>query len=263
MQIATWNVNSIRSRQNQVLDWLKVNPVEVLCLQETKVVDQDFPLTPFVALGYHCQVFGQKAYNGVAILSRQPLTDVALGFGSLLGQDRVGEWDQQKRVMAGAYQGIGIVNVYVPNGAEIGNEKYIYKLAWLGVLKEYLSQCLKERPLPLCLCGDFNIALEDRDIYKPQGKESHIMASPPERSALQEILALGLQDGFRKFESQTGHFSWWDYRAGGFPKNRGWRIDHIYLTEALYGQAQSCIIDSVPRGWPKPSDHAPVVVTLD
>jgi exodeoxyribonuclease-3 len=262
MQIATWNVNSIRSRQSQVVAWLRENSVDVLCIQETKVVDGDFPSAPFLELGYHCQFSGQKAYNGVAILSRQPLREVTCGFMPLLGAQQVGEWDQQKRIITGVYQGIHIINVYVPNGAEVAGDKYAYKLAWLGLLKTYLSQCLQEPAVPLCLCGDFNIALEDRDIYNPQGKETHIMASPAERLALKEILGLGLEDVFRKFESKSGHFSWWDYRAAGFAKNRGWRIDHIYLSKTLYAEAQSCRIDSVPRGWPKPSDHAPVVVTL-
>ncbi|MEB3173751.1 MAG: exodeoxyribonuclease III [Cyanobacteriota bacterium] len=261
MEIATWNVNSIRSRQEQVIAWLQTNPVDVLCLQETKVIDGAFPAAPFQELGYHCQFFGQKAYNGVAILSRKPLEKPMRGFAPLLGAEAE-DWDQQKRVITGIYQGVRVINLYVPNGAAVGDEKYAYKLNWLTQLKQYLQELLTARTEPSCLCGDFNIALEDRDIYSAEGKEGHIMASPPERAALAEILSLGWQDGFRKFTPESGHFSWWDYRSGGFARNRGWRIDHIYLDSALYDQAVACRIDREPRGWEKPSDHAPVVVAL-
>ncbi|MFN5515122.1 MAG: exodeoxyribonuclease III [Cyanobacteriota bacterium] len=261
MEIATWNVNSIRSRQDQVITWLQANPVDVLCLQETKVIDSAFPLDPFTALGYHCQFSGQKAYNGVAILSRAPLENAMCGFAPLLGAEAE-DWDQQKRVITGIYQGVCVVNLYVPNGAAVGDEKYAYKLNWLAQLKQYLQELLAARTEPSCLCGDFNIALEDRDIYSAEGKGTHIMASPPERAALADVLSLGWQDGFRKFTPEEGHFSWWDYRSGGFTRNRGWRIDHIYLDPALYQQAVACRIDREPRGWEKPSDHAPVVVTL-
>ncbi|WP_124974826.1 exodeoxyribonuclease III [Aphanothece sacrum] len=260
MKVASWNVNSIRTRQSQVIDWLKNNPVEVLCLQETKVIDQDFPRLPFEELGYHLYIFGQKAYNGVAIFSQQPMEDVTMGFTSIVGESLTQEFDEQKRVITGIFQGVRIVNLYVPNGSEVGSEKYHYKLRWFKVLKEYLKKILEESTQELCVCGDFNVALEDKDIYDSKRKENHIMASPLEREALRDILTIGLKDGFRKFNDEGGHFSWWDYRTGGFERNRGWRIDHHYLTDKLYEKAISCIIDIAPRKLIKPSDHTPVIV---
>ena len=260
MKIATWNVNSIRSRQSQVVSWLEENSIDVLCLQETKVVDPDFPQAPFEELGYHVYIYGQKAYNGVAIFSRTPLEDVSRGFAPIVGEELAGDFDQQKRVITGVVGNVRIINLYVPNGSAIGSEKYDYKLGWFKVLKEYL-QILTKEPQGICMCGDFNIALEDKDIYKPKG-EKQIMASPVEREALQSILELGFADAFRKFTQEGGHFSWWDYRTRAFNGNRGWRIDHHYLTSELYHQAKSCTIDIEPRKQTKPSDHTPVIVEL-
>lgn len=262
MKIATWNVNSIRTRLEQVTNWLQENPIDVLCLQETKVIDKDFPRSPFEQLGYHLYVSGQKAYNGVALLSLQPLKDISTGFAPVLGTDAVGDFDEQKRVITGAIDNIRIVNLYVPNGAAVGSDKYFYKLRWLKVLRDYLQTLLEKQPNALCVCGDFNIALEDKDIHDPTGRENHIMASDAERQALQAVLEIGLADAFRKFTQESGHYSWWDYRAGCFQRNRGWRIDHHYLTPNLYQQATSCIIDPAPRKLTQPSDHAPVIVTL-
>ena len=259
MKIATWNVNSIRTRLEQVVDWLRENPVDVLCLQETKVVDAEFPRSPFESLGYHLYLSGQKAYNGVALVSCSPLEDVSIGFTPVLGAKRVGDLDEQKRVITGVVDGIRIVNIYVPNGASVGSEKYEYKLRWLKVLREYLGSLLQE-PTALCVCGDFNIALENRDIHDPVALEGQLMASELERQALREILELGFADAFRKFTDVGGHFSWWDYRAGAFRRNLGWRIDHHYLTPDIYKRAKRCIIDISPRKLPKPSDHAPVIV---
>ena len=260
MKIATWNVNSIRTRTQQVVDWLGQNPVDVLCLQETKVANADFPRSPFEQLGYHLYISGQKAYNGVALFSLQPVEDVSTGFEPIVGASGVGELDQQKRVIAGVVDGIRIVNVYVPNGASVGSEKYEYKLRWLKVLREYLRSLLAKQPPALCICGDFNIALENRDFHDPKTLEGHVMASEPERQALREILDLGLADAFRKFTIEGGHFSWWDYRAGAFRRNLGWRIDHHYLTPDLYQRAKHCTIDATPRALPQPSDHTPVIV---
>ncbi len=260
MKIGTWNVNSIRTRQPHVIDWLNTNSVDALCLQETKVIDQDFPKSPFEELGYHVYIYGQKAYNGVAIFSRQPLEDVTTGFTPIVGESLAEEFDEQKRVITGVCNGVRIVNLYVPNGSSVGSEKYDYKLRWFKVLKQYLTKFLDESNQELCICGDFNIALEDKDIYNPKSKENHIMSSPLEREALQDILSLGLKDAFRKFTSQGGYFSWWDYRSGGFQRNRGWRIDHHYLTPKLYKKAVKCTIDIEPRKLTKPSDHAPVIV---
>jgi len=256
MKIATWNVNSIRTRLEQVLDWLRQNPVDVLCLQETKVVDADFPRSPFEQLGYHLYVSGQKSYNGVALISNKQMQDISTGFAPILS---VGDLDEQKRVITGIVDGIRIVNLYVPNGASVASDKYEYKLRWLKVLREYLHLLLQEGS-EICVCGDFNIAPEDRDIHDPATLTGQIMASEPERQALQEILQLGFADAFRKFTTVGGHFSWWDYRSGAFRRHLGWRIDHHYLTSNLYQQAISCTIDPTPRSLPKPSDHTPVIV---
>jgi exodeoxyribonuclease-3 len=259
MKVATWNVNSIRMRQEQVKNWLIEHSVEVLCLQETKVIDTGFPRKLFEEIGYHVYIFGQKAYNGVAIFSKEPMTDVSMGFSPILGEEIGKEFDQQKRVITGVINNIRIINLYVPNGASLDNEKYQYKLQWFELLEKYLQVFLNQGNQELCMCGDFNIALEDRDIYNPKDKTKHIMSSPPERQALQKILDLGLKDVFRKFTQETGHFTWWDYRTGGFQRNRGWRIDHHYLTPNLYEKALSCIIDLEPRKQDKPSDHTPVI----
>ena len=262
MKIATWNVNSIRSRQDAVLGWLETQSVEVLCLQETKVIDADFPKAPFEALGYHLAISGQKSYNGVAIFSRNPLSEVQIGFSSLLDRELVGDLDEQKRVITGVIDNIRIVNLYVPNGSAIGSEKYAYKLRWLATLKAFLAKLQTQFDQEICICGDFNVALEDRDIYDPKGKDIHIMSSPVERDALKSVLDLGFYDVFRKFIPETGHFSWWDYRTGGFQRNRGWRIDHHYLTQKLYEQAIACTIDIEPRKQEKPSDHTPVILEI-
>ncbi|MBD2259779.1 exodeoxyribonuclease III [Pseudanabaena sp. FACHB-2040] len=259
MQVATWNVNSIRMRLNHVVDWLQARPVDVLCLQETKVVDELFPGAAFEAVGYHPYIYGQKTYNGVALLSRQPLDDVKLGFVGVLDPVEVGDLDEQKRVIAGVTKGVCIVNLYVPNGSSVGSDKYAYKLRWLALLQKYLAALLTQYQ-QVNVCGDFNIALEDRDIYDPAGKETHIMASPVEREALQAVLSVGLKDAFRKFTQEGGHYSWWDYRAASFRRNHGWRIDHHYLSPTLYEQAQRCTIDVEPRQQEQPSDHTPVIV---
>jgi len=261
MKIATWNVNSIRTRSPQVVDWLQQTAVDVLCLQETKVIDQDFPKTPFEELGYHLYYSGQKSYNGVAIFSRHPMTEIFTGFASLI--DAAEDIEAQKRVITGVIEGIRIINLYVPNGSAVGSDKYDFKLRWLKHLKEYLTTLKAKSSIGLCICGDFNIALQDIDIYNPKGKENHIMASSEERQTLHDILTtLQLKDSFRKFTSETGHYSWWDYRTGAFKRNYGWRIDHIYLTPELYQQASSCVIDITPRQQTQPSDHTPVILEL-
>lgn len=259
MQVATWNVNSIRTRLAHVVNWLQAQSVDLLCLQETKVIDESFPQDAFTELGYHTYVYGQKAYNGVALVSRVPLEKVLRGFSDLLAAEKVGNLDDQKRVIAGVINDTCIVNLYVPNGSAVGSEKYDYKLRWLALLQEYLTVLLSQYER-VNVCGDFNIALEDRDIYNPEGKETHIMASPAERLALTSVLSVGLNDVFRKFTQEGGHFSWWDYRAGSFRRNQGWRIDHHYLSPVLYHQAQRCTIDIEPRTWEQPSDHTPVIV---
>ncbi|MEM9534075.1 MAG: exodeoxyribonuclease III [Cyanobacteria bacterium P01_E01_bin.45] len=265
MQIATWNVNSIRTRLAHVQTWLQSEvgtTVDVLCLQETKVQDRQFPNDPFQDMGLHAYYFGQKSYNGVAIISRLPLEDVTCGFVPVVGEPGA-MFDEQKRAISGRLQGVRIVNLYVPNGSEVDSEKYAYKLKWLQLLEHYLQHYVDEADGGVVVCGDFNIALEDRDIYNPDKKEKHIMSSPREREALRQLLSIGFQDTFRKFTQDGGHFSWWDYRAAGFARNRGWRIDHLYATSQLYDKAISCTIDLDPRGWERPSDHTPVVLDID
>jgi exodeoxyribonuclease-3 len=262
MKIATWNVNSVRTRINHVCDWLTANPdVDVLCLQETKVIDNDFPHAPFSDRGYQTYIYGQKSYNGVAMISRSPLENVQMGFASVLGKIAEPSLDDQKRLITAQLAGIQIVNMYVPNGSEVGSEKYEYKLRWLRLLKLYLQTLLAQSP-NLLICGDFNVAIADIDIYDPKNRETKVMATDIERDTLAEVLNLGFQDVFRKFEPEGGHFSWWDYRAGGFARNRGWRIDYHFLTAPLYERATACVIDKEPRKMPQPSDHTPVIVTL-
>ncbi len=262
MRIASWNVNSVRTRLEQVRSWLEQEHPEVLCLQETKVEDGLFPGTAFEALGYRWAISGQKAYNGVAILSRLPLDDVQIGFEALLpGDGDAAELGQQKRVISALVEGVRVLNLYVPNGSSLTSEKYPYKLSWLACLRRYLA-VLQQQGDPLVMVGDFNIAPEARDIHDPERLTGGIMASEPERSALTEALGERLHDVFRVFEPASGHWSWWDYRSGAWETNRGWRIDHIYLSDDLLPCATGCVIDRGPRGNVQPSDHAPVVVNL-
>lgn len=262
MRIATWNVNSVRTRLDQVLAWLRAELPEVLCLQETKVADELFPGEAFEALGYRAAISGQKAYNGVAILSRLPLEDVQVGFAPLLPADpQAPELGEQKRVISARIEGLRLLNLYVPNGSSLKSEKYAYKLAWLACLERYVSS-LQAQGEPLVMVGDFNIALDDRDIHDPARLSGGIMASDAERLALRRVLDERLDDAFRLFESGTGHWSWWDYRSGGWETGRGWRIDHIYLDQDLRDRALGCAIHAHLRGNVQPSDHAPVVVNL-
>ncbi|KGG25240.1 MULTISPECIES: exodeoxyribonuclease III [unclassified Prochlorococcus] len=263
MQIATWNVNSIRTRLDQVQAWLQDAQPDLLCLQETKVDDPLFPHEVFEAQGYQVHFHGQKAYNGVAIVSRQPLEDVRRGFTGELPEDAEAlQLGEQKRVISALVNNIRIVNVYVPNGSDLRSEKYPYKLEWLSCLNRYLSAQAK-RDEPLCLVGDFNIALEARDIHHPERLTGGIMASELEREALLNVLGERLHDVFRVFEPDANHWSWWDYRSGAWDRDQGWRIDHIYLCDELLSQARSCLIHKHLRGHEKPSDHAPVTVDLN
>lgn len=257
MKVATWNVNSIRTRLEQVVNWLQENPVDVLCLQETKVQDAEFPRSALENSGYHLYISGQKSYNGVALIAKKPLEDVSMGFLPILG---ISDFDEQKRVITGVLDGVRILNLYVPNGSAVGSDKYEYKLRWLKALREYLQTLLAKQPDRICVCGDFNIAPEDKDIHNPKGREKLVMATDPEREALRAVVELGLADAFRKFTQEGGHFTWWDYRTAAFRRNWGWRIDHHYLTPALYDRAIACTIDVAPRQLTQPSDHAPVIV---
>ena len=262
MRIATWNVNSVRTRLDQVVAWLQQERPEVLCLQETKVTDELFPRAAFEALGYQVVISGQKAYNGVALLSLLPLDDVQVGFEALLPDDpEAPGLSEQKRVISALVDGVRVLNLYVPNGSSLSSEKYAYKLEWLACLQRYLA-VQETQGDPLCMVGDFNIGPEDRDLSDPKRQTGGIMASQAEREALQLVLGDRLSDVFRVFESDTGHWSWWDYRSGAWDRDKGWRIDHIYLTDDLLGCATGCLIHKATRGNEQPSDHAPVVVNL-
>jgi len=262
MRIATWNVNSVRTRLDQVVAWLQQERPEVLCLQETKVTDELFPRAAFEALGYQVVISGQKAYNGVAMLSLLPLDDVQIGFEALLPSDpEAPGLSEQKRVISALVDGVRVINLYVPNGSSLSSEKYAYKLEWLACLQRYLA-VQETQGDPLCMVGDFNIGPEDRDLPDPKRQTGGIMASQAEREALQRVVGDRLSDVFRVFESDTGHWSWWDYRSGAWDRDKGWRIDHIYLTDDLLSCATGCLIHKATRGNEQPSDHAPVVVNL-
>jgi exodeoxyribonuclease-3 len=262
MRIASWNVNSVRTRLEQVLTWLEQEQPEVLCLQETKVSNDLFPAEAFTALGYSSSISGQKAYNGVAILSRLPLEDVQIGFEALLpGDADAVRLSEQKRVISALVDGVRVLNLYVPNGSALTSDKYAYKLEWLACLQRYLA-VQEQQGDPLCMLGDFNIGPEARDLPDPDRQSGGIMASEPERQALAAALGDRLQDAFRLFEPERGHWSWWDYRSGAWDRDQGWRIDHIYLCEQLLACATGCVIHKRTRANLQPSDHAPVLVNL-
>lgn len=250
MKLATWNVNSLRVRLPQVLEWLAREAPDALCLQETKVPDEEFPESAMREAGYFAAFSGQKTYNGVAILSRQRPSAVT--------SDLPGVDGAQRRFLAVNLDGMRIINVYVPNGESPDSDKYRYKLAWLQALTEHLRAELATHRR-LAMVGDFNIAPEERDVHDPDAWQGQVLFSEPERAALQAILALGLKDSFRLFEQPEASFSWWDYRQGAFRRNRGLRIDHILATPELAGVCRACRIDVEPRRAERPSDHAPVV----
>jgi exodeoxyribonuclease-3 len=253
MKLATWNVNSLKVRLPQVLDWLAANPIEVLCLQETKQQDADFPEDELMAAGYYSVFIGQRTYNGVAILSREPASDVQTGIP--------GFEDEQKRVIAATFGDLRVVCVYIPNGQSIDSDKYQYKLGWLRALHDWLKQELVRYP-KLVLLGDYNIAPEDRDVHDPAAWVGNVLVSEPERDAFRALQALGLKDSYRLFEQPEKTFSWWDYRMMAYRRNMGMRIDHILISEPLVPQCKSCVIDKAPRKLERPSDHTPVVVEL-
>ena len=263
MLIATWNVNSIRTRLSQVIDWInQVNP-DILCLQETKVMDDSFPVAPFETLGYSVEVYGQKSYNGVAIISKIKLENVSKGFfGCKNFHQNIEIFKDQKRLISAEINGIKIINVYVPNGSSIASDKFEYKINWLNCLASFLDEQSQDGDL-ICLMGDFNIAPSASDIHDPQKYEGGIMASNKERNALNNVLKGRLIDSFRMFEKNTGNWSWWDYRNNAYELNKGWRIDHIYISKELSSNLKSCVIDSIPRTNLRPSDHAPVMIDLN
>ncbi|HKK14651.1 MAG TPA: exodeoxyribonuclease III [Gammaproteobacteria bacterium] len=254
MKIATWNVNSLRVRLPQVLQWLQAHKPDLLALQETKLEDTRFPEADFQAAGYHALYSGQKTYNGVAILARGP------------GSDRVtdipGLDDPQRRVLGATFGRLRLINLYVPNGEAVDSPKYAYKLDWLDKLTGFLSDELA-RHEQLVVVGDFNIAPDERDVYDPLVWEGRVLFSQPEREAFKGLEALGLCDTFRLFDQPDGSFSWWDYRMRGFARNLGLRIDHVLASRALCDACTGCRVDKEPRGWERPSDHAPVVAQFE
>jgi exodeoxyribonuclease-3 len=254
MQVATWNVNSLRVRLPQLTTWVGSSPVDVLALQEIKLQDNEFPRAEIEALGFQAAWSGQKTYNGVAILARTPLADVVAG---IPGYD-----DPQRRVLAATVSGVRLINVYVPNGQAVGSEKYAYKLQWFEALRHYIASELA-RHERLVVLGDYNVAPEDRDVHDPAAWEGQVHVSPGEREALARLLRTGLEDTFRLFEQPEKCYSWWDYRAGAFRRNHGLRIDLILASRAFCSLCRACYIEREPRTWERPSDHAPVVARFD
>ena len=257
MQIATWNVNSLSVRLPQVLAWLQDNPVDALALQELKLTDDKFPFDALQAAGYHAVAHGQKTYNGVAILSRAPVRDVVR---NIPGLD-----DPQARTIAATLDTpegpVRLINGYFVNGQAPGSDKFAYKMQWLQALHNWVQAEMAQHP-QFVLVGDFNVAPEDRDSYDPVGLKDTIHHTVEERAHFQALLDLGLTDAFRMFDQPEKSFSWWDYRMLGFQKNRGLRIDHILVSEALRQRTAACHIDRAPRKNPQPSDHTPVVLEL-
>jgi exodeoxyribonuclease-3 len=253
VKLATWNVNSLNVRLPHVLDWLRENPVDVLCLQETKQEDSKFPFEALKQAGYNAAHSGQKTYNGVAILSPHAIENVQADIPNFA--------DEQKRVISASVNGVRVVCAYVVNGQALDSDKFQYKLRWLEALHAWLAGELATHQ-NLVVLGDYNIAPEDRDCHDPIAWQGQVLVSEPERAAFQKLLGLGLHDSFRLFNQEAGQFTWWDYRMAAFRRNMGVRIDHILVSEALRNACQSCMIDKTPRKLERPSDHTPVVLTL-
>jgi exodeoxyribonuclease-3 len=253
MKLATWNINSLTVRLPQVLDWLIANPVDVLVLQELKMTDDKFPFDAFTQAGYHAHCFGQKTYNGVALLSKVPATDVV--------KNIPGFSDDMARVISGTVNGVRVIGAYFPNGQEPGSDKFDYKMNWLKGLRDWVKTELITHPR-LVLMGDYNITFDDADVWDPIGLKDTIHCTDEERYHLGALVALGLHDAYRLFPQEEKSYSWWDYRDFGFRRNRGMRIDHILVSNALKPAVVGCVIDKTPRKNERPSDHAPVVVEL-
>jgi len=250
MKIATWNVNSMNVRLPHVIEWLQANNPDVLVLQEIKQVTEKFPVDALADIGYESIANGQKTYNGVAVISRSKATDAVFEFP---GFD-----DPQRRVLATTIDGIRVVDLYIPNGSEVGSEKYDYKLRWLATLRDFLEDEMTRHD-KLVVLGDFNIAPADEDVYDAEKWGSAILCSPKERASLEQLTALGLTDVFRKFDQPEKSFSWWDYRAAGFRRNAGLRIDLILTSDTMTEHCSASYVDKEPRAWERPSDHAPVI----
>jgi exodeoxyribonuclease-3 len=253
MKVATWNVNSIRARGEHVIDWLDSARPDVLCLQELKVTEEDFPYDEIRDCGYEAAVFGQKTYNGVAIVSRHPISNVVQGLGD-------GEDDPQARLISGEVEGMTFLSAYFPNGAEVGSEKFEYKLRWMERLRQTLTKRFDPETDEVALCGDFNVAPGDDDIARPAEWRSTVLACDPVRDALANLASFGLYDVVRPFHPAGGVFSWWDYRGRGFERGNGLRIDHIYCTSKLAERTIGAAVYREERARKSPSDHAPVMV---
>jgi exodeoxyribonuclease III len=257
LTLATWNVNSLKVRLPHLLDWLATHRVDIVCLQETKLVDENFPVGALAEAGYAAAFAGQKTYNGVALLTRRETTPQATDVvAALPGLD-----DPQKRLIGATVGGIRVVCAYFPNGQSVGSEKYEYKLRWIAALNNWLKSELARHPR-LVLAGDFNIAPEDRDVHDPQAWAGLVLFSEPEKQAFRDLIALGLVDSFRLFEQPERSYTWWDYRMQAFRRKMGLRIDHVLLSTALAPHCTACSIDVEPRRREQPSDHAPVTATL-
>jgi exodeoxyribonuclease-3 len=253
VKLATWNVNSLAVRLPQLIDWLALHQPDAIVLQETKLTDDKFPSAEIEAAGYQVQWFGQKTYNGVALLSRTVASDIV--------KNIPGHGDEQARVIAGTVNGIRIVGAYIPNGQSVESDKFQYKLKWLTALRTWLADELT-RHTHLVLMGDYNIAPEDRDVHDPVAWAGQVLCTPEERAHFEGLLELGLHDSFRLFEQPPKSWSWWDYRNLAFRRNQGLRIDHILVSDALKGQVTACSIDKPTRKNERPSDHAPVIAEL-
>ncbi|HYC77173.1 MAG TPA: exodeoxyribonuclease III [Planctomycetota bacterium] len=251
MRIATWNVNSLRRRLERVVAWLGRRKPDVVCLQETKCEDLVFPRRELEDLGYRCEIHGQKTYNGVAVLSKAGCADVVRG----LPDDPP---DAQCRALAATTGGVRVLDLYVPNGGDVGTDKYAFKLEWMARLRAYLDARFDPNA-PLVVCGDFNVAPEDRDVYDPEKLRGTILCSEPEREALRRVAAFGLVDAFRLFHQQAGAYTWWDYRAAMFRRGLGLRIDHLLLSAPMAKRCVGVEIDVEERRGEGPSDHAPVI----
>jgi exodeoxyribonuclease-3 len=257
LKLATWNVNSLNVRLGHVVDWLAVNPIDVLCLQELKLPDDRFPSAEFAKIGYCAAFAGQPTYNGVALLTHRERVGAPLDV--LRGNPLFP--DSQQRLISATVAGLRIVSAYFPNGQQVGSEKYRYKLDWIDALIRWLSDTNQARQ-QLVLAGDFNIAPDDRDVHDPAAWAGVVLCSEPERERFQQLIGLGLHDAFRLFDQPERIFSWWDYRQLGFRRNAGLRIDHLLISDLLKPRALACAIDKAPRKLEKPSDHAPVVLEL-
>ena len=258
MKLATWNVNSLKVRQQHVIDWLELSQTDVLCLQELKLPDEKFPRAELEEKGYRSWFAGQKTYNGVGILVRDGMS---VDEGSVM-RNIPGFEDPQQRVIAATIEGVRVICAYFPNGQAPGTDKFAYKLRWLDALHDWIASELAQHP-KLALLGDYNIAPEDRDVHDPKAWEGQNLVSPEERAQFKRLVELGLVDSFRLFDQPEKTFTWWDYRMLAFRRNAGLRIDHILLSKPLAASCTHCDVDKTPRKWDQPSDHAPVVALTE